>query len=176
MNLMNRKMLSALALSASLVSVAASANQAPDMAPPVAGSPQVSSQSVSGKVTINNRAYLVESTAPQPQKATRSPSQFQANGSAPAALTKGMHIKNITTGSLAKVTGRFSVLLNPGVDAQKFAQQHGLSIYKRMGKSRLYIFEAADQADILSVDEALQDASDASAVKVELLENLMKPF
>ena len=138
--------------------------------------PKPASQAGTQKVTINNRVFLVESNPSRNRATASSPSRFQSSVLIPGAVTKGMKVKNAATGSLATVTGRFSVLLNPATDAQTFADQFGLRIYRQMGNSRLYIFEAAEHVDILSIEKALKEANGAEAVKVELLENLMEPL
>ena len=154
----------------------AHANQTLPITPSNPTSPKVLNQPGQNTVTINNRTFLIEPKSTAPQAMSRSTSRLMASPARPDIITKGMAIKNMATGSLATVTGRFSVLLKAGTNAQDFANRFGLKILRQLGNSRLYIFEAADHIDILAVEKDLKEAVEASSVKVELLENMMQPL
>ncbi|WP_062262308.1 hypothetical protein [Endozoicomonas arenosclerae] len=160
-------------LATCIVSTAAFANQELkiDSAESQSAKTQQANQNV---VTLNNRSFVVNAPA------VRTFSFAAATAASPAtakpAVTKGMTLTSKLTGQAVKVTGRFTVLLDQGVEASEFAAKHGLSLYKQMGSSRLAIFEAADSVDLLALDAQLRESSGLSSVKIELLENLNQPL
>ncbi|KEQ18117.1 hypothetical protein [Endozoicomonas numazuensis] len=171
MGINKMKKTSLILLATCAVSTAAIANQ--EFNVDSAKSQSVNSQPVTQNVVkLNNRNFVVNAPA------VRAASFASATAAAPAkpSVTKGMTLTSSLTGQPVKVTGRFTVLLDKGVDASEFATRHGLSLYKQMGSSRLAIFEAAESVDLLALDAQLREASELSSVKIELLENLNQPL
>ncbi|MGI9279690.1 MAG: hypothetical protein ACR2PX_08660 [Endozoicomonas sp.] len=171
MGINNMKKASLVLLATCVVSTAAVANK--ELSVDSAKDQSVTSQQATQNVVqLNNRSFVVNAPA------VRTFSFAAATSAAPAkpAVTKGMTLTSKLTGQPVKVTGRFTVLLDNGVDASEFAAKHGLSLYKQMGSSRLAIFEAAESVDLLALDAQLRESSGLSSVKIELLENLNQPL
>ncbi|MGY0216517.1 hypothetical protein ACWJJH_03900 [Endozoicomonadaceae bacterium StTr2] len=163
---------------------AASANQ--DLKIEAPEKPAAKAEVQKNSVLINNRSYYVES-APAAAPKVRSFSIREDDGAVTASeaveteavlplITKGTTLTSVVTGQPVTVTGRFTVLLDRGVDAEDFADKHGLSVYRQMGNSRLVILEADESVNLLDVNATLRKASGLSSVKIELLENLMQPL
>ncbi|WP_252177234.1 hypothetical protein [Endozoicomonas sp. 4G] len=167
MGIQTIKKTSLILLTTCVVSTSAVANK--ELPVDNAGSPPNSSQQAAQNlVTLNNRSFVVNAPVAR---------TFSLNAeTARPAVTKGMTLTSKLTGQSVKVTGRFTVLLDKGVDATEFAAKHGLSLHKRMGSSRLAIFEAADSVDLLALDAQLRASSGLSSVRIELLENLNQPL
>ena len=122
-------------------------------------------------IRINNRSFLMDS-----QPVVRSFSVAAASAAAEPTLNKGAKLTSTVTGQAVTVTGRFTVLLEEGIDAAQFAASHGLELYKQMGNSRLAILEANDSVNLLTKDAQLRGAKGLTSVKLELLENLNQPM
>lgn len=81
-------------------------------------------------------------------------------------------VRNILTGNLAPVSGNINVLLKPGVTADQVSSQLGLTLVVSYPNTRLAVFKAADDADLIDTASAIKATGLVSNARIEVLDTI----
>ena len=85
-------------------------------------------------------------------------------------------VRNVLTGDLAVVTGRISVLNNDSAAVKAAAARLGLKQLHSFNQGKVLMLQAADQADLLAIQQELKQIGGVVKVRLDVLENKHQAF